>query len=324
MAKLLRYLIVTAVCCLAALSSAGERQSWLLEGSQHQRVGVQVKVERFSSAAAAEIKVAGFDFVRLGVWTNSMRDPAYRRLVESAFANAQSVGLPVLTTVRSTVALATGARSDSERGAMLQLDATRMADVIAQLARQHAGNLLAVEIWNEPELPKYWPTGDVDVTFAPYMRAVCKRLSATRLSVPIIGFGFARPPIPAAMSYRLLQQLKPELARCVSAISYHAYGVAPMQIRDADNDIQGRFGLPAVVTEWGAPSLGSNGATSQATRLAAFLKSSGTMATALVSIYEWQDTVTGPSERERNFGLVDALGLKKPALGAVAGVLRAR
>src|SRR5579864_8049921 len=128
MAKLLRYLIVTAVCCLAALSSAGERQSWLSDGSQRQRVGVQVKVERFSSAAAAETKAAGFDFVRLGVWTNSTRDPSYRRLVESAFAKAQSAGLQVLATVRSTAALATGAKSDSERAAMLQSDATRMAD----------------------------------------------------------------------------------------------------------------------------------------------------------------------------------------------------
>lgn len=46
------------------------------------------------------------------------------------------------------------------------------------------------------------------------------------------------------------------------------------------------------------------------------------MNTPLISIYEWQDTVNGKNARERNFGLVDASGTPKPALGAALEALR--
>jgi hypothetical protein len=44
--------------------------------------------------------------------------------------------------------------------------------------------------------------------------------------------------------------------------------------------------------------------------------------TPLISIYEWQDTANGKNARERNFGLLDASGARKPAFGAALTALR--
>ncbi|CAB3732799.1 glycoside hydrolase family 5 protein [Paraburkholderia rhynchosiae] len=321
---IVRALIALCFCGAAASAQAQQFQQWISDASGSTKVGTQVKVERFTPATGRQIKAAGFDFVRFGVWINSMQAEDYRKRVGDAFAAAQQSGLPVLLTVRSTVPLARSATGQTVRDAQLQMAARQLADMIRDLDSAYGRNLLAIELWNEPDLPTYWPTGDVETTFPVYMRMLCTELKRIHTPSPIIGFGFAKVPLPGSKSDRLLRRVAESSAHCIDAVSYHAYGMSELQIENASTYIRDQYGLPALITEWGASSGGWAGASGQAENIESFLSKRRSMKTPLVSIYEWQDTRNGKNTRERNLGLVDAAGEEKPALGAALTVLRKR
>ncbi|ANB76791.1 hypothetical protein AYM40_32025 [Paraburkholderia phytofirmans OLGA172] len=287
------------------------------------KIGTQVKVERFTSTSAMQIKAAGFNFVRFGVWVNSMQTTEYQKRVASAFAAAEEAGLPVLLTVRSTIPLARPFQSDeAARNAQLRDAAKQLIHVVSSLVGTYRSNVLAIELWNEPELPTYWPTGDIDATFPVYMREVCAGLKNVHALTPVIGFGFATAPASGSRSDKLLQSLQSSSDHCIDAVSYHAYGMSERQIQDASAHVLSRYGLPALITEWGVSSGAKGGMTGQAADIQAFLMKRASLRTPLISIYEWQDTVNGKNARERNFGLVDASETPKPALEAALAALR--
>lgn len=287
------------------------------------RIGVQVKIENFDPADATLIRSTGFTFVRFGVWTDHLSDPAYQKRVADAFSHARDAGLPVLLTVRSTRPIISVQTEGLRRDIALTQSGIEFGQGVAALLREHASQLIAVEIWNEPDLPKYWPTGDVTATFGPYLQAACRQWRIEAAKVPVLGFAFSRPPLPGSLPDTLLQQVMEKAPGCIHAVSYHAYGMSAEAIRDASIDLRARYGLAAVVTEWGSPSIPASGGTAgQAARVRTFLATLPTSGTPLASIYEWKDTITATSARERNFGLVTSDGAAKPALDAARDALR--
>ena len=273
-------------------------------------IGVQVKIQTFSPADAKQIKTAGFGFVRFGVWTNSLGGTAYQKQIRNAFAAAKSAGLPVLMTVRSTKALTTTPDDTGELAAAGE----SFANAVMSLEKSYGPQLVAIEIWNEPDLAKYWPTRHFDTTFVPFMSAMCKSLQDTAPSTPLIGFGFARPPSAGSASTVALDSIVREYPKCLSAISYHPYGMSGAQISKAQAFIQQNFHLPGVISEWGVPSLRSNGGIeAQASKISTFIADVKQLDIPLTSIYEWKNSQTGSNDRERNFGLLTADGQPKPA-----------
>ncbi|MGF6088809.1 glycosyl hydrolase family 5 [Pseudomonas sp. 18173] len=278
-------------------------------------IGVQVKIQTFSSTDAEQIKAAGFGFVRFGVWTNSLGGSAYQKQISDAFAAAKAAGLPVLMTVRSTKALTSAPGNASELAAAGE----SFANSVKGLENSYGAQLVAIEIWNEPDLEKYWPTGNFDTTFVPFMSAVCKSLQDKPQSTPLIGFGFARPPSAGSGSTVALNKIVSLYPQCLSAISYHPYGMSGAQISNAQAFIQQNFHLPGVISEWGVPSLGSNGGiAAQAGKIGTFIADVKKLGIALTSIYEWKNSETGSNDRERNFGLLTSDGQAKPAKMAVS------
>jgi hypothetical protein len=286
-------------------------QHWIADSGNSTQVGTQVKIERFTSTDAKNIKAAGFSFVRFGVWVNSMQAAGY-----------QSADLPVLLTVRSTTPLAQSSSDESHRNSQLRDAAEQLVHGVRVLVHAYGSHVLAIELWNEPELPTYWPTGDVDATFPLYMRTVCLGLETIRRSIPVVGFGFATAPAPGSRSDKLLQSLGRPSYHCIDAISYHAYGMSERQIENVSSYIHSRYGLPALITEWGVSSGSQRGINGPAADIKSFLMKRNSMRTPLISIYEWQDTANSKNARERNFGLVDAAGTGKPALDAAVAALR--
>ncbi|WPN49959.1 MULTISPECIES: hypothetical protein [unclassified Pseudomonas] len=273
-------------------------------------IGVQVKIQTFSPSDAEQIKAAGFGFVRFGVWTNSLGGPAYQKQISDAFAAAKSAGLPVLMTVRSTKSLLSGPGNINELAAAGE----SFANSVMSLEKSYGTQLVAIEIWNEPDLETYWPTGHFDTTFVPIMSAVCRSQQDTLQSTPLIGFGFARPPSAGTASTVALNSIVSEYPKCLSAISYHPYGMSGAQISTAQTFIQQNFNLPGVISEWGVPSLNSNGGIeAQAGKISGFIAEVKRLNIPLTSIYEWKNSQTGSNERERNFGLLTAGGQPKPA-----------
>lgn len=314
--------VAFCICSAAARGQAQPSGQWKLDSEGLAKVGTQVKVERFTSAAATQIKAAGFSFVRFGVWVDAMQTAAYQKRVGAAFAAAQEAGLPVLVTVRSTISLVLPSSNGSARNAQLRDAAKQLTSVIGSVVSAYGNNVLAIELWNEPELTTYWPTGNADTTFPIYMQAVCAGLKTFHKSIPVVGFGFATVPAQGTQSDKLLESIRGSSAHCIDAVSYHAYGMNELQIQQASRYIRSRYGLPALITEWGISSGGKGGLTGQAAHINSFLMGRQSLNTPLISIYEWQDTVNGKNARERNFGLLDALGARKPAFGAASIALR--
>ncbi|WP_250452575.1 cellulase family glycosylhydrolase [Caballeronia sp. ATUFL_M2_KS44] len=308
--------IRTLALILAALASPMPFAAVADSTPQTQRVGVQVKIETLTPQDADAIARSGFSFVRFGIWTNQLDDAAYRRRVASAFDVAARAKLPVLLTMRSTAPLVDEATRDT---APMISAGKRFGAQVTQIARQYASQLVGIELWNEPDLSRYWPTGDIARTFPAFMQGVCSGLKAASRTVPIYGFGFSRAPVGNNLPSRLTLSVLTTSPHCIDAISYHAYGMTPPEIRNAADDIGSKYAMPAVITEWGVPSDGSatSNATLQASRIRSFLASIRSLDASLISVYEWKDTASGRTARERSFGLVDATGAEKPALRTV-------
>jgi hypothetical protein len=272
-------------------------------------IGVQVKVQTFSAADAQKVKSTGFSFVRFGVWTDSLGSAAYQKQISDAFAVARAAGLPVLMTLRATKPLPANDLTNA---------GVAYANALTSLATTYGSQLVAIELWNEPDLNTYWPTGNFDTTFVPFMSAACKTLQDKPQATPVIGFGFARPPTAGSASTVALNRIVSEYPKCLSAISYHPYGMTGTQISNAQAFIQQNFHLPGVISEWGISALASNGGMEgQASKISAFVADIKTRNIALTSIYEWKNSDTGSNDREKNFGLLTADGQPKPAETAV-------
>jgi hypothetical protein len=305
---------------LTALSAATQvHASELFPNLPTRTIGVQVKIQNFTAADAAQIKSAGFSFVRFGVWSDSLTAKAYQQQVSNAFAAAKSAGLPVLLTVRAIKSLP--ATSASE----LTAAGETFGNAVTGLQQSYATQLVAIELWNEPDLGTYWPTGNFDTTFVPFMSGVCKNLQSKPQVTPVVGYGFARPPTAGSASTVALNRIVSEYPQCLDAISYHPYGMTAAQISNAQTFIQQNFHLPGVISEWGISALASNGGLEgQASKIGTFIADVKKLNIPLTSIYEWKNSDSGSNDREKNFGLLTSDGQVKPAEAAVKTQLNAQ
>lgn len=308
-----------AALVLMAIGATGQvHASELFPNLPAKTIGVQVKIQSFTAADAAQIKAAGFSFVRFGVWSDSLTARTYQKQVSDAFAAAGSAGLPVLLTVRAIKALP--ATSPAE----LNAAGATFANAVTGLEKSWSSQLVAIEIWNEPDLETYWPTRNFDTTFVPFMAGMCKAFEGQPQLTPRVGFGFARPPSAGSASTVALKSIVSEYPKCLNAVSYHPYGMTATQISNAQTFIQQNFNLPGVISEWGVSALASNGGPEgQATRINAFISDVKRLNIPLTSIYEWRNSDSGSNEREKNFGFLTSDGQPKPARLSVEGLLNA-
>ncbi|WP_213936886.1 glycosyl hydrolase family 5 [Pseudomonas sp. dw_612] len=310
-----------AASTLLILSSQVHASALFPALAANKTFGVQAKIQTFTAADAGQIKASGFGFVRFGVWTNSLADAAYQKQISDAFAVAKAAGLPVLMTIRSTEALTAApgnAKALAAAGAVF-------AQSIVALEQSYRTQLVAIEIWNEPDLAKYWPTSHFETTFVPFMSAVCQSLGPKASATPLIGFGFAKAPSAGSASTVALNRIVSEYPKCLSAISYHPYGLTGAQISTAQAFIQQNFHLPGVISEWGVSALSSNGGDDgQASKVSTFIADVKKLNIPLTSLYEWKNSDSGGNDRERNFGLLTSDGQPKPAQLAVETLLNAQ
>ncbi|MCV2222273.1 cellulase family glycosylhydrolase [Pseudomonas mercuritolerans] len=308
-----------AALALMALGATSQvHASELFPNLPAKTIGVQVKIQSFTAADAAQIKAAGFSFVRFGVWSDSLTAKTYQKQVSDAFAAAASAGLPVLLTVRAIKALP--ATSPEE----LNAAGSKFANTVTGLEKTWSSQLVAIEIWNEPDLETYWPTRNFDTTFVPFMAGMCKAFEGQPQTTPRVGFGFARPPSAGSASTVAMKSIVSDYPKCLNAVSYHPYGMTATQISNAQTFIQQNFNLPGVISEWGVSALASNGGPEgQATKINAFITDVKRLNIPLTSIYEWRNSDSGSNDREKNFGFLTSDGQPKPARLSVEGVLNA-
>ncbi|MGL6246363.1 glycosyl hydrolase family 5 [Pseudomonas sp.] len=315
-----RLFATSTLLILGTFSPVYASQTFSALAQDNKTIGVQVKIQNFSASDARQIKASGFGFVRFGVWTNSLENPSYQRQINAAFAAAKSASLPVLMTVRSTKALTHKTQSS---GSDLAAAGDSFANAVIGLETTFGSQLVAIEIWNEPDLPKYWPTQEFEVTFVPFMSAVCNALQKRDLSTPLIGFGFAKAPTKDSRASVALTEIIRNYPQCLSAISYHPYGMSGTEISNTQAFILDNFHVPGVITEWGVPSLSSIGGTAgQASRITRFISDVKKLNIPLTSLYEWKNSDSGSNDRERSFGILSSDGKSKPAEAAIKMLLK--
>jgi polysaccharide biosynthesis protein PslG len=300
-----------------------EEPNFLKNGGS--KVGVQVKIESFKKSDAESIRSSGFDFVRFGVWTDNVSNAAYQAKVKEAFAAADHAKLPVLLTVRSTVSLVTKLSGEEVNAPAMERAGQNFADQVVELEKTYPHQILAVELWNEPNLPKYWPTGEFAKNFAPFMSAVCRTLVKSRPQPPTFGFGFANPPTSDPVSDRVLKDILDNTPDCIDAVSYHTYEASMGVIKVGYQAVKKEYQLPVVISEWGATSLFMRGGEGrQAENVGNFIREAKGTGIPLVSIYEWKDNDSAQGDRERNFGLMKSGSVPKQSMEVVNKALQSK
>jgi len=188
----------------------------------------------------------------------------------------------------------------------------------AGAAARHFRGRAAWEIWNEPNLPKFWAGTPDPAAYVALARAAAAEIRredrrAWILGPSLGGSTFDFSYLNATFNLGLLD--------IVDAVSVHPYGAAYPEAAAAFYDeVRRRIALhapdrdiPVVVSEWGyaVEGLGPEG---QAEYLLRALNTNRSSGIPLTIWYNWQEPITP----WHSFGLLDVRGRPKPAYDALA------
>ncbi len=313
-----RWLGVPVALALASPAAAVEavRPAADLESD----LGVTVEFAGHAHEQVDQMAAVGIGWVRTDLaWSHAEREPgkydfsAWDRLV----AAAEGKGVRVLLILDYGNALYDGMAppcSDPARAAFA---------AFAGAAARHFRGRVAWEIWNEPNVPRFWvgaPDARCYVALAQEAAAAIRREDprAWILGPALGGETFDRDYLEATFRLGLLG--------IVDAVSIHPYSAphpeAAAPIYADVRRMMQAYGVPRrvplVVTEWGYPG-GELGTAVQADYLVRALRVNRGNGIPLTIWYCWQEPVLPWN----SFGLLDVRGRAKPAYQALQS-LRAR
>jgi hypothetical protein len=181
----------------------------------------------------------------------------------------------------------------------------------AGAAARHYKGRVAWEIWNEPNLPRFWAGAPDAGAYVALARAAAKAIRREDPNAwilgPALGGGFFDLPyLEATFAAGLLD--------VVDAVSVHPYGAshpeAAAPFYQQVRDLIGFYGskAPLVVSEWGYPAeqLGQDAQADLLRRCFAVNRAAGI---PLTIWFNWQE----PVGYWNSFGLLDIRGRPKPA-----------
>ncbi|MFL0578395.1 hypothetical protein [Dietzia sp. 179-F 9C3 NHS] len=235
--------------------------------------------DRYSSdeyvQALRETRALGAGRVRIGAnWGEIETEPGRRRweALDERVRIARQAGLDpllVLQTVPSWVTIPSGPTSPEH----LRL-AEGFGDFAHAVAARYGDDVDAYEVWNEPNLPRFWPEPDV-THYLEFLRAAYGAIHRADPGATVITGGLA--PAPDANGsiapLTFLQRLYDLGGReYLDAIGMHPYSYPEMpsgtsvwntfrSLKDVKRLMasRGDWGKKIWITEYGAPTGGSNG-----------------------------------------------------------------
>lgn len=304
----LSYLSLIFISLLFFVSIVEAADGGILNGGRA-LVGVQLKVGEFDDSDAKQILSSGFDFVRMGVWIDRLSDSNYRKKVDESLNIAVRGHVKVFLTVRNI---------SFNKSISPQKDGYQFGRAVSEFIRNHPENILAVELWNEPEFNKNWPWMPYRSTFSEFMIGACKALKDEPLGVPVAGFAFSKNPVNYQDDADIIKKIISSQPGCLTAISVHDYNVHLADVEKMVYWSRKSYGLPLIISEWGIPAtLNRGGEDGQASEMSSVLGELTSSGISAISIYQWKD-INGGVGREDNFGLKDHNGRNKPALEIIA------
>jgi hypothetical protein len=192
-------------------------------------------------------------------------------------------------------------------------------------ARHYAGRPVRWEVWNEPNIPQFWPPAANANQYAALLQEAIAHLHQGNSSAKVSTAGLAGFDIPFLTSY-----LDTGSANAADAIGIHPYNVGrPELVSDYMLLMRSIVSQkvpanpPVWETEWGFTSAAfGNGHSPEARKRQAVLVvrellSSWAMGFPLIVYYDIRDDGTDPNEVEHNYGLLANDYSEKPAMKAV-------
>jgi polysaccharide biosynthesis protein PslG len=333
----------------SALAQPDPRAGWPGPMTIGEGFGVQVKEWETSEAELDAIKAAGFGLLRFGIgWPyveNAQGEydwERYDRFIASVRMRSFRSIVILWGSHSSYVGTSRAKGSEAytrDLPAPVSEQAVRgFARFASAAAKRYAGEDIIWELWNEPDLDRFWPPKADGDAYARLALATCQSVRQVAPSARIIGPASATMPgwkgmRDAGFSRTVLQS---PLASCIDALSFHSYrierGAAPKSPESvmadnaraaefvADNTPKDRSRLRLICSEWGFNSVDLTEQQQAAYVVRTHLSNllSGVPVTVW---YEWRDSLGSPDDPEAHFGLVDFRRNGKPALTAVRSLL---
>jgi hypothetical protein len=318
------------------------------QGAIGDSAGVQVKIWHTSDADLSRIKEMGFGLVRWGItWDSVEKSPGvYDWSASDAFLRrVKAAHLRSVIIIGQGNPLYTGTTYNHDRmnaQAQQALPPRRPQDIqafarfTAAAARRYAGGDIIWEIWNEPDMARFWPPNANPFEYAAVASAACAAIKQADPTATVIGPGAASMPDkgnPLAPNIMSAIAHSPAGA-CFDAISAHDYryrGNNPVPTPESVqiNNLRSlewlRANFPGrdmrlVCSEWGyaAPLVT---ASQQAAYPIRALFSNLLSGVPLTIWYEWKDSGRGAADSETNYGLLTFDGADKDGLRNVGNVL---
>ncbi|QOZ75348.1 hypothetical protein XH83_07785 [Bradyrhizobium sp. CCBAU 53351] len=298
-------------------------------------LGVHVQVWQIDTGDLERIRNFGFSFVRWGMsWEAIEKNPGEFdwATTDAFFTKVRHSGLS------SIVILATGNHFYSR---WLELPAdpgvrerkvaappeseaamAAFSRFAAAAAKRYADESVTWEVWNEPDLPIFWPPKPKPDAYAQLAAMTCSAIKMAAPKAMVLAPATASLPIRAPALYGALA--KTDAAGCLDGLSMHSYRISGGRRPDPESveaenlasralleRLSGRWrDVPMLCTEWGYPSSTVGRATQRAYLARAYLANVASGVQAMVW-YEWKDSRDEPANPESHFGLQTAQGIFK-------------
>lgn len=309
--------------------------------------GVAAKPERTNAEQLARIKKAGFSFIRYDMrWEEieKQRGAYAWDDLDRFIAAMRKAGLKSVIILHGSNELYSekiSMKPEDNYGwswavaAPVNDDAVSAFVAFAVAAVRHFGNDDVIwEIWNEPDLPAFWPPKPDPAAFAKLAEQTCLAMRAADAHVKIIGPAVARLPDRFDILHNNFFKtfIQTPAKNCFDAISIHPYRrsyVPETAIDDYQNKVAtfieayadaGRMPTPIVDSEWGYST--SEVSPEQQAAYAMRIRLADLMAgVPLTILYEWQDSAAMSEAREMHFGMTDADGQNKSGATLIEALL---
>ena len=286
-----------------------------------------------------QMKAMGVRRIRLDLswaWVEHTRGRYDWSRIDQVFNEVRKRGITILAVIGYQPDWAQRYASD---GRPLSVDKAGFARFAAAAAKRYRKHVGAWEIWNEPNLQRFWIAPPSAAEYAAVVNAVAPRIRAGDPSARIlVGSMSPANDVPDRSTVSPMTFLRGIYARVplknFDAVSVHPYSYPAMptgteewntffrmhvlrQIMVAHGDRASRMWL----TEYGAPTGTGDEAVSastQATMLVSGVREARRRAWAgPIYLYSLRDAGTNPDEREDNFGLLTYDRRPKAAYGAL-------
>jgi hypothetical protein len=273
---------------------------------------------------------AGFKFVRMDMlWANVERAGRYRFFAYDALLRALDArGMGVLWI------LDYGHPDHGGSTPRTPQDIAAFAHFAEAVATHFKGRNVRYEIWNEPDISRFWTPVPNSLEYAALLREAVAALRRADPAAKVSSGGVSRFD-----EEFLSRTLDPSLASGLTAIGIHPYPkagpetIAP-QIESLRHWAARALGERIEIwdTEWGyssadepedAPSNGHTeaGRGRQAALAVREILTVWLLGFPLAAWYDLRDNGPEPANPEHNFGLLDATGNEKPAMKAIRALM---